>query len=38
MDLELMMARFNPKTNKGQFESESYGQVVKLDNLQDIAE
>ena len=37
MDLELMMARFNPKTNKGQFESESYGQGVELGNLQDSA-
>ncbi len=38
MDLELMMARFNPKTNKAVYESESYGQGVELDNLQDSAE
>ena len=38
MDLELTMARFNPKTNKAVYESESYGQGVELDNLQDSAE
>ena len=38
MDLELMMGRFNPKTNKAVYESESYGQGVELDNLQDSAE
>ena len=32
------MARFNPKTNKAVYESESYGQGVELDNLQDSAE
>ena len=32
------MARFSPKTNKAQYESESYGQGVELDNLQDSAE
>ena len=38
MDLELMMGRFNPKTNKAVYESESYGQGVELDKLQDSAE
>jgi|TARA_R100001463_G_scaffold56701_2_gene108785 RES domain-containing protein len=32
------MGRFNPKTNKAVYESESYGQGVELDNLQDSAE
>ena len=36
--MEVLMARFSPKTNKATFESESYGEANELDELQSSAE
>jgi hypothetical protein len=36
--MEVLMARFRPGSNKGDFQSTSYGEGTELDNLQDNAE